>query len=29
MIIKHFLKEKIAKNKKRERYDKETINSGD
>ena len=28
MIIKHFLKEKVAKNKKRERYDKETINSG-
>lgn len=29
MIINHFLKEKAAKNRKRERYDKEAINSGD
>lgn len=29
MIIKHILKEKAAKNRKRERYDKEAINSGD
>ena len=28
MIINHFLKEKAAKNRKRERYDKEAINSG-
>ena len=29
MIIKHIWKEKAAKKRKRERYDKEAINSGD